>query len=131
MVNHITQGIDSLLNSKDHLMVNGADVFRHLTDSLKTSQVTEVDFSSCGIGPVALGHLSDWVREATAVIASLDCSQNGAITGKRSKHNNGKAPWIYGEKTEGWVALCSALPDTMISLDFKRKSSLPTYFINH
>ena len=32
----------------------------------KTSKVTEADFSSCGVGPVALGHLSDWVRDATA-----------------------------------------------------------------
>jgi hypothetical protein len=43
-----------------------AEVFKELTDSVKTSQVTEADFSSCGIGPVALGHVSDWVREATA-----------------------------------------------------------------
>ena len=46
-----------------------AEVFKQLTDSLKTSKVTEVDFSSCGIGPVALGHVSEWVRDATAAIA--------------------------------------------------------------
>ena len=49
-----------------------AEVFKELTDSLKTSQVTEADFSSCGIGPVALGHLSDWVREAAAAVTKID-----------------------------------------------------------
>eukprot|EP01046_Picozoa_sp_COSAG06_P029031 COSAG06_NODE_2659_length_6481_cov_7.712943_6_plen_418_part_01 len=53
-----------------------AEVFRQLTDSLKTSQVTEIDFSSCGIGVVALGHLSDWVRDATAAIVSVNCLAN-------------------------------------------------------
>ena len=51
-----------------------AEVFKQLTDSLKTSQVTEVDFASCGIGAVALGHLSDWVRDATAGIAHVNIS---------------------------------------------------------
>ena len=54
-----------------------ADVFKQLTDNLKMSQVTEVDFSSCGIGPVALGHLSEWVREATAALNSLTLHSNG------------------------------------------------------
>jgi hypothetical protein len=48
-----------------------AEVFKQLTDSLKISKVTEVDFSSCGIGPVALGHLSDWVRDATGALNSI------------------------------------------------------------
>ena len=51
-----------------------AEVFKELTDSLKTSQVTEADFSSCGLGPVSLGHLSDWVREATAAIEKVNVS---------------------------------------------------------
>eukprot|EP01043_Picozoa_sp_COSAG02_P016994 COSAG02_NODE_760_length_17479_cov_23.555178_16_plen_1224_part_00 len=54
-----------------------AEVFKELTDSLKISQVTEADFSSCGIGPVALGHLSEWVREATAVVNCLTLDMNG------------------------------------------------------
>ena len=39
-----------------------ADVFKELTDNLKTS-TTEVDFSSCGNGPVALV-TGEWVRDA-------------------------------------------------------------------
>ena len=53
-----------------------AEVFKELTDSLKTSQVTKADFSACGLGPVALGHLSDWVREANAAVTSIDCLAN-------------------------------------------------------
>ena len=41
---------------------------------MKTSQVTEVDFSACGLGPVALGHLSDWVCEANATIEKVNVS---------------------------------------------------------
>eukprot|EP01043_Picozoa_sp_COSAG02_P060100 COSAG02_NODE_7785_length_2845_cov_2.299345_1_plen_825_part_01 len=54
-----------------------AEVFKQLTDNLKTSQVTEVDFSSCGIGPVALGHLSEWVRDATAALNSVTVDSTG------------------------------------------------------
>jgi hypothetical protein len=53
-----------------------AEVFKQLTDSLKTSQVTEVDFSSCGIGAVSVNHLSDWVRDATAGVVSVNCLAN-------------------------------------------------------
>ena len=52
------------------------DIQTQLTDSLKTSQVTEVDFSSCGIAGVALGHLSDWVRDATAAVEALAIGAN-------------------------------------------------------
>eukprot|EP01043_Picozoa_sp_COSAG02_P029576 COSAG02_NODE_1847_length_10681_cov_21.865904_5_plen_992_part_00 len=70
-----------------------AEVFKELTDSLKTSQVTEADFSCCGIGPVALGHLGEWVREARAAVNSVTvdgnpiggpsgvCVKSGAVTG--------------------------------------------------
>ena len=54
-------------------------VFKQLTDSLKTSQVTEVDLSSCGIGVVALGHLSDWVRDATAALTEVDVRGNKGL----------------------------------------------------
>eukprot|EP01043_Picozoa_sp_COSAG02_P019160 COSAG02_NODE_915_length_15986_cov_16.498584_4_plen_2230_part_00 len=59
-----------------------ADVFKELTDSLKTSQVTKADFSSCGLGPVSLGHLSDWVREATTALNSLKCANNPGMVGE-------------------------------------------------
>ena len=69
-----------------------AEVFKQLTDNLKTSQVTEADFSSCGLGPVALGHLSEWVRDAEAALNSVTVDGNpigypsatlkpGAVTG--------------------------------------------------
>eukprot|EP01044_Picomonas_judraskeda_P007909 COSAG03_NODE_875_length_5530_cov_16.331615_1_plen_235_part_10 len=73
-----------------------AEVFKQLTDSLKTSKVTEVDFSSCGIGPVALGHLSEWVRDAIGAIARLVLNDN-RITN-------------YGEDLSGLTALCDVLP---------------------
>eukprot|EP01044_Picomonas_judraskeda_P004036 COSAG03_NODE_346_length_8784_cov_37.126540_6_plen_1508_part_00 len=100
-------------------LVKRSCVFHVLCDALKTSQVTEIDFSSCGLEPVAMQILSDYVREATGAIASLDFSQNDAVTGKRSRDNNGYGPWIYGEQLEGWTALCSSLSGTSItSLNF-------------
>eukprot|EP01043_Picozoa_sp_COSAG02_P024170 COSAG02_NODE_1312_length_13319_cov_5.355371_5_plen_1065_part_00 len=63
-----------------------AEVFKELTDSLKTSQVTEADFSSCGIGPVALGHLGEWVREARAAIARLILDDNPLTGGRYDSH---------------------------------------------
>jgi hypothetical protein len=59
------------------------------------------------------------VRDARAVLAHLDCSQNDAITGKRSRDNDGAAPWIYGEQLDGWIAMCSSLSNSSItSLNF-------------
>jgi hypothetical protein len=51
-------------------------VFQMLCDALKTSQVTEVDFSHCGLGSPAMKILSDYVRDARAVLASLTLSGN-------------------------------------------------------
>ena len=83
-----------------------AEVFKQLTDSLKTSQVTEVDFSSCGIGAVALGHLSDWVRDATAGVARVVLSGNAITDGDKD--------------LSGLTALCEALPDAknLTAIDF-------------
>eukprot|EP01046_Picozoa_sp_COSAG06_P036160 COSAG06_NODE_3960_length_4717_cov_11.330446_4_plen_884_part_00 len=83
-----------------------ADVFKQLTDSLKTSQVTEADFSSCGIGPVALGHLSDWVREATAAVESIDLSGCG-LTGA-TKDRYGRWQKI-DSNMDGFIAVCAVL----------------------
>ena len=59
------------------------------------------------------------VSDAGAELARLDCSQNDAITGKRSRDNDGRAPWIYGEQPDGWIALCSSLSGSSItSLNF-------------
>ena len=38
--------------------------------------MTKADFSACGLGPVALGHLSEWVRDATAALTSINCLAN-------------------------------------------------------
>jgi hypothetical protein len=50
--------------------------FQTLCDTLKTSRVNEVDFSSCGLGSPAMEILSDYVREATAVVTSINCLAN-------------------------------------------------------
>eukprot|EP01043_Picozoa_sp_COSAG02_P090945 COSAG02_NODE_27732_length_603_cov_2.289683_1_plen_110_part_10 len=63
-----------------------AEVFKELTDSLKTSQVTKADFSACGIGPIALGHLSDWVREATAAAVGVVILDGNPIGCPSSAH---------------------------------------------
>ena len=73
-----------------------AEVFKQLTDSLKISKVTEVDFSSCGIGPVALGHLSDWVRDATGAVASLCCGNNPGMVGEL-EYGRLKTPDVHAE----------------------------------
>ena len=86
-----------------------AEVFKQLTDSLKISKVTEVDFSSCGIGPVALGHLSEWVRDAIGAIARLTLSGN-MITGSRQEWDDDVEDevWIYDKDLSGLASLCDA-----------------------
>jgi hypothetical protein len=55
-------------------------------------------------------------RGFIAAIASIDCSQNDAITGKRL---NDSGNIVYGEKLAGGVALCSSLSGSSItSLNF-------------
>ena len=91
-----------------------AEVFKELTDSLKLSQVTEADFSSCGIGPVALGHLSEWVHEATAAVARLSLKGNFPCD-RISRDGFGMGPWLPGKNFSGWIPLCES---------FERKSLL-------
>eukprot|EP01043_Picozoa_sp_COSAG02_P069655 COSAG02_NODE_12023_length_1611_cov_1.497354_1_plen_256_part_10 len=67
--------------------------FRVFCDALRPSPVTEVDFSSCGLGPAAMPILSDYVRDATAAVNSVTVDGNligcpssatlkpGAVTG--------------------------------------------------
>eukprot|EP01044_Picomonas_judraskeda_P006943 COSAG03_NODE_719_length_6112_cov_89.744553_3_plen_1095_part_00 len=101
-----------------------AEVFKQLTDSLKTSKVTEVDFSSCGIGPVALGHLSDLVRDATGAVDVVVLSGN-MITGSRTATSFEDYKVLCGDSTisswssgrvfcdldlSGLISLCEALP---------------------
>eukprot|EP01044_Picomonas_judraskeda_P011553 COSAG03_NODE_1584_length_3837_cov_19.773408_4_plen_850_part_01 len=82
-----------------------AEVFKQLTDSLKTSKVTEVDFSSCGIGPVALGHLSDLVRDATGAVNSMTVDGND-IFGTKRYFPEAKHKYL---DMSGWKAMCEAM----------------------
>jgi hypothetical protein len=82
-----------------------AEVFKQLTDSLKISKVTEADFSSCGIGPVALGHLSDWVRDAIGAVNSMTVDGNDIFGTKRYNY---KAKHKYLDMS-GWKAMCEAM----------------------
>jgi hypothetical protein len=50
--------------------------FQTLCDALKKSKVTEVDFSSCGLGSQATEILSEYVREATAALVKIDVRNN-------------------------------------------------------
>eukprot|EP01050_Picozoa_sp_SAG11_P009709 SAG11_NODE_931_length_6499_cov_28.824219_1_plen_1551_part_00 len=87
-----------------------ADVFGVLCDSLKRSKVTELDFSSCGIGPVAVGHLGGYLREAEAT--SLTICGN-AISGSKSYD------WKYDLDLSGLTALgeAMAISTTLTSVD--------------
>eukprot|EP01047_Picozoa_sp_COSAG01_P066733 COSAG01_NODE_9272_length_2496_cov_4.721736_1_plen_757_part_01 len=51
-------------------------VFQIFCDALKTSQVTEVDFSHCGLGSPAMKILSDYVRDASAALTEVNTSGN-------------------------------------------------------
>jgi len=80
------------------------DAFQQLCEALKLGQVTEVDLSACGIGPVAVGHVSDWVREATAAVARLSLSGN-MITGSTNVRSSGAK---FDNDLSGFEALCEA-----------------------
>lgn len=58
-----------------------AAIFQQLCNSLKRSQVTDADFSSCGMGPQALDHLVGWVRDAIVPVRSLALGSNVEIGG--------------------------------------------------
>ena len=53
--------------------------FQVLCNALKTSQVTEVDFSACGLTSPAMEILSVYVREATAAMTKLDLRKNPGV----------------------------------------------------
>ena len=80
--------------------------------------LTHFNLTACGLGPKHAADFAGIFSSGGCNITTLCLAKNDALTGKRSRDNDNRAPWIYGEKTEGWVALCSALPSTMISLDF-------------
>ena len=88
-----------------------------MTALRKCPRLARLEMAGCGLGPKHAGDLADFFSSGCN-INTLCLSKNDGITGKRSRDNDGQAPWIYGEEMEGWTALCSALPDTMISMDF-------------
>ena len=47
-----------------------------LCDSLKTSSVTELGLAKCRLGPGSLGKLTEYVRDAEAVLTSINCLAN-------------------------------------------------------
>ena len=67
-----------------HIDTTKPCVFQLLCDALKTSKVIEVDFSACGLGSLAMKILSDYVRDATAVVARLILDENPLTGGRRS-----------------------------------------------
>eukprot|EP01043_Picozoa_sp_COSAG02_P002825 COSAG02_NODE_67_length_42609_cov_14.506681_8_plen_981_part_00 len=85
-----------------------AGIFNQLTDVLKTSQVTEVNFFACGIGPVALGHLNEWVREATAAVARLILDEN-PLTG------GGSCSTHFDTDITGITDLCDTLKTSSVT----------------
>ena len=54
-------------------------VFQVLCDALKTSHVTEVDFSACGLESPAIEILSGYVRDATAALTEVDVRGNKGL----------------------------------------------------
>ena len=108
--------VEALKTTTLESIVIGNDLTLQLKGELESDSF---DASGQSIDPGYAMIMAWWLTTpVTASIATLVLSQNDAITGKRSRDNDGQAPWIYGEEMEGWTALCSALPDTMISMDF-------------
>jgi hypothetical protein len=50
--------------------------FGDLCEALKTSQVTSLNLSECGLSSVELAELAEYVRDATATIVSVNCLAN-------------------------------------------------------
>eukprot|EP01046_Picozoa_sp_COSAG06_P043258 COSAG06_NODE_5642_length_3344_cov_10.190447_1_plen_1014_part_01 len=104
-----------------------ADIFGALCDSLKRSKVTELDFSRCGIGPVAVGHLGGYLCEAEARVASLTLCGNAISGSKAATYSDcDLQPWsqrfrpaTYDLDLSGLTALGEAMASstTFTSLD--------------
>jgi uncharacterized protein YjbI with pentapeptide repeats len=81
-------------------------VFQAFCNSLKVSSITELNLSSCGLNSAALHIFSEYVREATAVLASVNLSGNG-LTGA-IKDWRGQWKEIDSDLS-GFTALCTIL----------------------
>ena len=69
--------------------------------------MTEVNFSACGIGPVALGHLCMWIREATAAVARLILNENPLTGGDYDQQ--------FDTDITGVTALCDTLKTSSVT----------------
>eukprot|EP01046_Picozoa_sp_COSAG06_P023229 COSAG06_NODE_1834_length_8257_cov_188.231920_3_plen_1195_part_00 len=79
-------------------------VFQTFCDALKMSQVTEIDFSSCGLGSPAMEILSDYVRDATAAVEIIDLSGCGLTGATKDGY------WQeIDSNMDGFIALCAVL----------------------
>ena len=88
--------------------------FGDLCKALKTSRVTSLNLSECGLSSVELAELAEYVRDATAAVEAVILKSN-MITGSRERYSG----WEYDLDLSGLIALCEALPGLKkpISLD--------------
>jgi hypothetical protein len=101
-----------------HTVDDNQSGWNDLCDALPAAPLEELVVADIGMGVKGVTSLAK-AMSAGAALAHLDCSQNDAITGKRSRDNDGAAPWIYGEQLDGWIAMCSSLSNSSItSLNF-------------
>ena len=85
--------------------------FRQLCEALKPSQVTEVDFSGCGLGPLGAGCVADYVRNAIAALVEVNLS-GCPLTGATYEVNDAQTAMVWkniDSKMEGFIALCSVI----------------------
>ena len=99
--------------------------FRQLCEALKPSQVTEVDFSGCGLGPLGAGCVADYVRNAIAAIKSI-VLDGCEITGSKIKYKGESYEQIeqLDADLSGFTSLCSALGSSQIATISLRKCYL-------
>ena len=62
---NVRDGVDSNLDGISTLFA-----------ALKTSQVICIDFSGCGLGPLGVSSVADYVRDATASVVTINCLAN-------------------------------------------------------
>ena len=71
-----------------------------MTALRKCPRLGRLEMAGCGLGPKHAGDLADFFSSGCN-INTLCLSKNDGITGKRSRDNDNRALWIYGEKMVG------------------------------
>ena len=110
----------SLVNVMDNPGIDAEhnlDLFEQLCRMLIKIDPTHLPIGGIGAGPDALKRLATLFTpdsEFTAAIRGVNLANNDAITGKRSKDNDGQAPWIYGEEMKGFTKLCQLMSSSPI-----------------